>query len=134
MEKDRREPPPFLEIATLTAEPVTIRQDGSVMVDIRLTSFLPSLSDIPAREIETLKERATKSGFDFIDFWAVDFDYRDGEPFKHDWQDYRLRRDRSLKLQSEQRHVYPAPGRYLACVKVVDIFGCDTSVTVPVII
>jgi DNA modification methylase len=132
MEKDRKEPPPFLEVATLTAEPITFRQDGSTVVDIRLTSFLPSLSEIPTREIQTLKERAVKSGFDFIDFWAVDFDYRDGEPFRHDWQDYRLRRDRSLKLQSEQRHIYPAPGKYTACVKVVDIFGCDTSITVPV--
>jgi DNA modification methylase len=132
MERDRREPPPFLEVATLTAEAVTARMDGVNSIDIRLTSFLPSLSEIPSREIETLKERALKSGFDFIDFWAVDFDYHNGEPFRHDWQDYRLRRDRSLKLQSEQRHVYPAPGAYKACVKVVDIFGCDTSITVPV--
>jgi adenine-specific DNA-methyltransferase len=132
MEKDRREPPPFLEVATLTAEAFTVRQNGVVAVDIRLTSFLPSLSEIPTREIETLKERAVKSGFDFIDFWAVDFDYRDGEPFTHDWQDYRLRRDRSLKLQSEQNYTYPAVGKYTACVKVVDIFGCDTSITVPV--
>lgn len=133
MEKDRKEPPPFLEVATLSAEAVTVNHDGVDAVEIRLTSFLPSLSEIPTREIETLKERAVRSGFDFIDFWAVDFDYRGGEPFRHDWQDYRLRRDRSLKLQSEQRYLYPSPGTYTACVKVVDIFGCDTSITVPVI-
>lgn len=132
MEKDRREPPPFLEVATLTAEPIINKQSTSTTFDIRLTSFLPSLAEVPTREIETLKERAIRSGFDFIDFWAVDFDYRNGEPFRHDWQDYRLRRDRSLKLQSEQNHVYPGPGDYTACVKVIDIFGCDTSITVPV--
>jgi len=27
---------------------------------------------------------------------------------------------------------YPKPGKYLACVKVVDVFGCDTSITVEV--
>jgi hypothetical protein len=27
---------------------------------------------------------------------------------------------------------YPAPGKYIACVKVVDTFGCDTSITVEV--
>ena len=132
MEKNRKEPPPFLEVATLTAEPVIVKQGGIRTVEIRLTSFLPSLSEIPTREIETLKERAVKSGFDFIDFWAIDFDYHNGCPFRHDWQDYRLRRDRSLKLQSEQRYIYPEPGNYTACVKVVDIFGCDTSITVPV--
>ena len=77
-----------------------------------------------------LQERAIKSGFDFIDFWAVDFDYKDGTPFSHHWQDYRTRKDRSLKTVSEQSYVYPAKGSYTACVKVVDIFGCDTSISV----
>jgi adenine-specific DNA-methyltransferase len=90
------------------------------------------LSHSPTRELEALKERAVKSGFDFIDFWAVDFDYRNGGPFNHDWQDFRLRNDRVLKTQSEQQHVYPEPGSYTACIKVVDIFGCDTSVSVEV--
>lgn len=132
MEKNRKEPPPFLEVATLSAEPVFHDRDGKKTVDIKLTSFLPSLSEVPTRELETLKERAMKSGFDFIDFWAVDFDFRNGEPFHHDWQDYRLRQDRSLNTVSEQRYVYNKPGSYAACVKVVDIFGSDTSITVEV--
>jgi adenine-specific DNA-methyltransferase len=132
MEKNRKEPPPFLEVATLTAEPVVGERDGKKTVDIKLTSFLPSLSEIPTKELGTLKERAMKSGFDFIDFWAVDFDFKNGAPFHHDWQDYRLRKDRSLKTTSEQRHVYDKPGTYTACVKVVDIFGSDTSITVEV--
>jgi hypothetical protein len=132
MEKNRREPPPFLEVATLTAEPVISENKGQRTVDIRLTSFLPSLSAVPTRELQTLKARAMTSGFDFIDFWAVDFDFRDGEPFHHDWQDYRLRTDRSLNTLSGQRYTYPEPGKYIACVKVVDIFGSDTSITVEV--
>jgi adenine-specific DNA-methyltransferase len=132
MEKNRTEPPPFLEVATLTAEPVYEQHGSESTVDIALKSFLPSLSEVPTKELDSLKDRAIRSGFDFIDFWAVDFDFRAGQPFRHDWQDYRIRGDRALKTRSEQRYVYPEPGTYTACVKVVDIFGSDTSITLPV--
>jgi DNA modification methylase len=132
MEKNRTEPPPFLEVATLTAEPRTSSGPEGYSVDIELTSFIPALAEVPSKELEVLKERAIQSGFDFIDFWAVDFDYRQGEPFHHDWQDFRVRSDRSLKTRSEQRHVYPSRGSYVACVKVIDLFGCDTSITVAI--
>ena len=132
MEKNRKEPPPFLEVATLAAEPVFTEIGGQRTVDIKLTSFIPSLSEVPSKELDTLKERAIRSGFDFIDFWAVDFDFRNSGPFHHHWQDYRLRKDRSLKTISEQRHIYDEPGMYTACVKVVDIFGSDTSITVEI--
>jgi len=80
-----------------------------------------------------LRQRTLKSGFDFIDFWAIDFDYQDGQPFEHHWQDYRTRKDRSLKTISDAGFKkYPKPGKYAACVKVVDVFGYDTSITVEV--
>jgi hypothetical protein len=132
MEKNRKEPPPFLEVATLEAEPVFHTKDGQRIVDIKLKLFIPSLAEVPTKELVVLQERAVKSGFDFIDFWAVDFDYRNGGPFNHHWQDYRTRKDRSLKTVSEQAYAYSKKGRYTACVKVVDIFGCDTSISVPV--
>lgn len=134
MEKNRKEPPPFLEVASLEAEPVYRKNaEGQRVVDIKLKRFHPSLAEVPSKELEALQERAAKSGFDFIDFWAVDFDYKAGQPFNHHWQDYRTRKDRSLKTVSEQEYVYPKLGRYTACVKVVDIFGCDTSITVEVV-
>ncbi len=132
MEKNRKEPPPFLEVATLEAKPVYRTEAGRRVVDIKLTAFIPSLAEVPTKELEALQERAIKSGFDFIDFWAVDFDYHDGGPFNHHWQDYRTRKDRSLKTVSEQGFTYPKKGKYAACVKVVDIFGCDTSIAVEV--
>ncbi|HBK80258.1 MAG TPA: site-specific DNA-methyltransferase [Nitrospinae bacterium] len=132
MEKNRKEPPPFLEVATLEAEPVLRGRKGNKTVDIKLTSFIPSLAEVPTKELEVLQERAMKSGFDFIDFWAVDFNFRNGGPFNHHWQDYRTRKDRSLRTVSDQGYAYPKPGRYTACVKVVDIFGCDTSITVEI--
>ncbi len=135
MERNRKDPPPWLEVAVLEAEPVIRKNTGGTPVppvDIKLTRFLPSLAQIDTRELEAIRERAVRSGFDFIDFWAVDFDWNPDKPFNHHWQDYRTRKDRSLKTVSEAGHVYPRPGRYTACVKVVDVFGCDTSITVPV--
>jgi hypothetical protein len=132
MERNRKSPPPFLEMAVLEADPVYRGQKSDRSVDIKLIKFLPSMAEVPTKELEALKERAVKSGFDFIDFWAIDFDWHPDKPFNHHWQDYRTRKDRSLNTVSEAGHKYPKPGAYTACVKVVDIFGCDTSITVEV--
>ena len=134
MEKNRKSPPPFLEVAVLEAEPIIRKAGKGKMpgVDIKLTKFMPSLAEVPSKELEAIKERAVKSGMDFVDFWAVDFDWQPGKPFNHHWQDYRTRKDRSLKTVSDAGHVYPKKGTYTACVKVVDTFGCDTSITVEV--
>jgi adenine-specific DNA-methyltransferase len=142
MEKNRTNPPPFLEVAVLEAEPVYKTTDGKPwipasagmtkdesssdvipvktgiqkkVVDIKLKKFLPSLAEVPSKELEALKERAIKSGFDFIDFWAVDFDYQDGQPFEHHWQAYRTRKDRSLPTISNHEYdKYPKKGKYTA--------------------
>lgn len=132
MEKNRTEVPPFFEVALLEAEPVIRKAAKGKAVDIKLKNFLPSLTEVPSKELEALQERAMTSGFDFIDFWAVDFDWVPGKPFNHHWQDYRTRKDRSLKTVSDAEFTYDAPGKYTACVKVVDVFGCDTSITVEI--
>ena len=134
MERNRTSPPPWLEVAVLEAEPVMRRVDGERTVDIKLTKFIPSLAEVPTKELEAVKERAMKNGFDFIDFWAVDFDWNPAKAFNHHWQDYRTRKDRTLKTVSEAAHIYLASGSHTACVKVVDTFGCDTSITVTVTI
>ena len=136
MEKNRRpgvDEVPFFEMATLAAEPIVGVEGGERIVDVKLTNFLPSLSEVPSKELEALQERALKSGFDFIDFWAVDFEHQDGHPFKHHWQDYRLRKDRSLKLQSDCKHKYTDAKAHTICVKVIDTFGCDTSILLDVL-
>jgi DNA modification methylase len=132
MEKNRIEVPPFFEVAVLEAAPVIRKESTKRKVDIKLENFLPSLSEVPSKELEALQERAVENGFDFIDFWAVDFDWSPNRPFNHHWQDFRTRKDRTLKTVSDAGHVYPKPGKYAACVKVVDVFGCDTSITVEV--
>jgi adenine-specific DNA-methyltransferase len=166
MERNRKDPPPFLEVATLQAQPVyhgsvtaaglrssgmkeavssfqpeiasqarngeNTCKDSNKTVDIKLTQFLPSLTEVPSKELEALRERAVQSGFDFIDFWAVDFDYQPGQPFNHHWQAFRTRKHRALPTISDLHYEYAEPGRHTACVKVVDVFGVDTSITVVV--
>lgn len=132
MEKNRTGPPPFLEMALLEADAVIKKEKAKTVVDVKLTKFLPSLAEVPSKELEALKERAVKNGFDFIDFWAVDFDWHPNQPFHHDWQDYRTRKDRSLKTVSDAGHIYDKAGKHTICVKVVDVFGCDTSITIDV--
>lgn len=72
---------------------------------------------------------------DYIDYWAIDFTYGSdasvpGDTFRNQWQSFRTRADRSLELSAE--HAYDEPGDYTLLVKVVDIFGNDTTTSVPV--
>jgi DNA modification methylase len=96
------------------------------------------------------REVLTKKWTDWIDYWAVDFDYEnrpevirvveDGNEravwtgnyiFENEWQSYRTRKDRNLELTSGE-HAYEKPGRYKIAVKVIDIFGNDTTKVVEV--
>ena len=128
MEKNHKSPP-FLAPAYLEAELVD-HPDGTL--DIRLTEFIPNFSEVPSKELEKIEARCVENPFDFIDFWAIDFEWQNDQPFKHHWQDYRTRANRSLETTSTARHEYPGGGKYQACVHVVDVFGCDTEITVPV--
>ena len=93
----------------------------------------------------------TKHWTDWIDYWAVDFDFESKREiirvrnedtgvteeqwsgdyiFENEWQSFRTRKDRSLELTSVA-HECP-PGRRKIAVKVVDIFGNDTMKIVEV--
>jgi adenine-specific DNA-methyltransferase len=101
------------------------------------------------------KEVLTKQWSDWIDYWSVDFDYtsrpetivvtspdasgRDvhrpqwtgGYIFENEWQSFRTRKDRTLELESAP-HEYPQKGKYKIAVKVIDIFGNDTTKVIEV--
>lgn len=64
----------------------------------------------------------------------LDVDWRKSNPFApHNWHDYRTRKNRSLKSASDFRYEkYPKKDNHTACVKVIDVFGCDTSITVEI--
>ncbi|QYK53091.1 MAG: site-specific DNA-methyltransferase [Fimbriimonadaceae bacterium] len=122
----------FFDAAALDAEAVIKEVDGKKQIDVKLTNFYPALTEVPDKELEALKERAVKSPFDFIDFWAIDFEYREDKPFEHHWQDYRTRKDRSLKTCSDLGWEYESKGVKRICVKVIDVFGIDTTKVIEV--
>jgi adenine-specific DNA-methyltransferase len=55
----------------------------------------------------------------------VDWNFQN-DTFMPHWVTYRTRKDRKLALTSEP-HTYDRQGHYQVLVKVVDIFGNDTS-------
>lgn len=113
------------------------------------------------------KVKLTKAWTDWVDYWAVDFDYLQrkevikvpremgvqanlngvsaaqpglvdyedrwtgGYIFENEWQSFRTRQNRDLELTTPL-HTYDSPGRYTVAVKVIDIFGNDTMMLVPI--
>lgn len=67
------------------------------------------------------------------DVEQVDFEERwtGSYIFENEWQSFRTRKNRELELISAP-HTYTKAGRYTVAVKVIDIFGNDTMVLVPV--
>jgi adenine-specific DNA-methyltransferase len=60
----------------------------------------------------------------YIDYWAVDFDYR-GDVFHNMRQEYRTKKN--PELRTSIAYQYDIPGQYTILVKVVDILGNDTN-------
>ncbi|MCS6919053.1 MAG: DUF559 domain-containing protein [Fimbriimonadales bacterium] len=119
----------FFEAGALEAQ-VIQGKDGAV--DVELVRFAPALAEAPEKELAALRERAVQSPFDFIDFWAVDFDYTPDKPFEHHWQDYRTRKERKLKTRTDVGWKYETPGKHRIAVKVIDVFGVDTTTVLEV--
>lgn len=119
----------FFEAGYLKAN-VLKGKDGKV--DVALESFIPSLAEAPEKEISALRERSVKSPFDFIDFWAVDFEYCKDKPFEHHWQDFRIKKKRVLATKTDLGWKYHDSGKHEICVKVIDVFGVDTTIVIPV--
>lgn len=105
----------FFELAYVDLDVRRQGQEASVV----LKDFIMR-ADIPG----TVRNRIT-SWSDLIDYWSVDFDHRD-ETFHNQWQAYRTREQPKLPTESDW-HEYPATGRYAIIVKIIDIFGNDTT-------
>jgi DNA modification methylase len=92
------------------------------------------------------KEVLTKKWTDWVDYWAIDFnmesrkeiirtvdpkteeekeEWTGGYIFENEWQSFRTKKDRKLELVSAEKEV--SKGRRKIAVKVVDIFGNDTT-------
>jgi DNA modification methylase len=79
------------------------------------------------------REVLTRKWTDWIDYWAVDFDFGSGPNFESEWQSFRTRKARTLELTSRE-HTYQVPGCHRIAVKVIDIFGNETGAVVEVVV
>jgi DNA modification methylase len=99
---------------------------------------------------EVSQEILTKKWSDWIDYWAVDFDFasrkeiikeidKDGKEvekwtgdyiFDNEWQSFRTKKNRNLELISAPKEM--PKGAYKVAIKVVDIFGNDTTKVIEV--
>ena len=108
----------FFELAYLDA---AIRKPKRLTAQVTLKDFvIPNAELIP----DDVRNKVGKWS-DYIDYWAVDWDFRN-DTFMQGWVAYRTRKDRSLPLTSDP-HTYEKRGKYRILVKVIDIFGNDTS-------
>lgn len=92
---------------------------------VRLKDFIIANPEYLPDDVREKIEKFT----DYIDYWAVDWDYKD-DTFHNGWQSFRTRKN--PKLETEATHTYEQPGTYKVLVKVVDIFGNDTTKMVEV--
>lgn len=88
----------------------------------------------------------TENWHDWIDYWAIDFNYEDKQEiikvkndkgdteekwtgnylFENEWQSFRTKKNPAIDFTSIT-HEYKKSGKYKVMVKVVDILGIDTS-------
>ena len=108
----------FFELAYLEAE---IRQPKRKTVQVALTDFVIPNTELLPEETRSQIRRWS----DYIDYWAIDWDFR-SDTFMQGWVAYRTRRERKLSLISDS-HEYDKPGHYRILLKVIDVFGNDTS-------
>lgn len=108
----------FFEVAHLEVE---IKQEQGRKVTVILKDFAFPYADLI---LEDVRDKIKKWS-DYIDYWAVDWNFQN-DTFMNGWVAYRTRKDRTLSLKSDP-HAYDKPGKYTIMVKVIDIFGNDTS-------
>jgi len=82
--------------------------------------IIPNPESIP----EELRDKILKWS-DFIDYWSIDWNYRD-DTFHNEWQEFRTKKKKTLELKSID-HTYDSPGKYRIMIKVIDVFGNDTT-------
>lgn len=109
----------FFELAYLDVDIKPTRKKHEVVA--KLKNFV-----IPNPELVPDDVRSKiKKWSDYVDYWAVDWNFAD-DTFMQGWVTYRTRKNRALDLESDP-HAYDGPGTYSVMVKVIDIFGNDTS-------
>lgn len=107
----------FFELAYLETS-ISKNSYGYVII---LDDFvIPNLDLIP-KEVK----KKIKKWSDYIDYWSVDWNY-ENDTFHNMWQTYRTKQDRTLQLKTDP-YKYNKNGKYSVMIKVIDIFGNDTT-------
>ncbi len=166
----------FYDAAYVEAKPIVAdKKNGSVKVQLK--NFVTNFTQDDLQKIESLlkkgskkviieegkitrltkdkdgilkREILTKKWTDWIDYWAVDFNYKDKKEiirlgkngqateqwtgnyiFENEWQSFRTKKNSNLELTSAI-YEYKKPGKYEIAVRVVDILGQDTLQTIDV--
>ena len=106
----------FFELAYFKVDIETDKKE----VKIKLEDFVIPHTDLIPQEVKD----SIKKWKDWIDYWAVDFDFKN-DTFNNTWTSYRTRQERKLNFIA--KHKYEKAGTYQVLVKIIDIFGIDTS-------
>lgn len=99
----------------------TLERGSDGRVRVSLEGFQAGKEELLPTEV---RERVQKWS-DWVDYWAVDPDYRGG-PFTPGFVAYRTAKRRRLPLTSDRLDPAP-PGGGRILVKVVDVFGTETT-------
>jgi len=110
----------FFEVAHMK---IDIKKDKNRRIAVSLIDFAFPYADMIPEEVRT----KIKKWSDYIDYWAVDWNFQN-DTFMNGWVAYRTRKERKLPLKSDF-YTYEEPGKYTIMIKIVDIFGNDTSQT-----
>jgi adenine-specific DNA-methyltransferase len=108
----------FFELAYLEAE---IKRPIKLTAQVALKDFVIPNTELIPEEVRS----KVKKWSDYIDYWAVDWDFQN-DTFMQGWVAYRTRKERKLPLVSDS-YTYGKSGKHRILVKVIDIFGNDTS-------
>ena len=110
----------FYELAALDVEVKPIKKS----VSVELKNFF-----VPPDDVPNDVRNAIKHWSQWIDYWAVDWDYRE-DTFHNQWQTYRTKKEPKILLRTF--HEYEEPGTYTIVIKVIDILGNDTTKAVAI--
>jgi adenine specific DNA methylase Mod len=108
----------FFELAYLEVE---VKPSKKLTATVTLKDFVIPNTELIPEEVRS----KVKKWSDYVDYWAVDWNFQH-DTFLQGWVSYRTRKDRTLALTSDP-HTYDKAGKYRILVKVIDIFGNDTS-------
>ena len=110
----------FYELAYVDCEIAPTKK--ALTVQCSLDDFVISNPElVPDKVREKIKKWS-----DYINYWAIDWDFKN-DTFMSTWMTYRTNKDSTLSLKSDA-HTYEKPGNYKVMIKVIDVFGNDTSV------